>query len=126
MYKRQDQGCLAEKQPSGTPRYDLNELEKRAIRLALAMIQKEDAPKLTAQEKVDWQLTRLNCYACHDLDVKGGPEDPRAQYFVVNDSTAASLGQLGNLPPKRDKVGRKLPLGWFGKILRGEGGSVRP
>lgn len=119
-------GCLAEKQPSGTPRFDLNDLEKRALRLALAMIQKEDAPKLTAQERVDWQMSRLNCYACHDRDGKGGPEDPRAQYFGVNDSTAESLGQLGNLPPMLDKVGRKLTHGWFEKLLWGEGGSVRP
>ena len=121
-----DQRCLADKQPSGTPRFDLNDLEKRAIKLALTMVQKEDAPTLTAQEKVDWQMTRLNCYACHDRDGKGGPEDPRAQYFGVNDSTAESLGQLGILPPNLDKVGRKLTHGWFEKILWGKGGGVRP
>ncbi len=119
-------GCLAEKQPSGTPRFDLNELQKRALTLALAAIQKEQAPKLTAQEKVDWQMSRLNCYACHDRDGKGGPEDPRAQYFGVNDSTAESLGQLANLPPTLDKIGRKLTRGWFEKILWGKDGSVRP
>ena len=120
-----DQGCLSEKQPSGTPRFDLNDLQKRALRLALAAIQ-QPAPKLTAQERVDWQMSRLNCYACHDRDGKGGPEEPRAQYFGVNDSTAESIGQLGHLPPMLDKVGRKLTLGWFEKILWGEGGSVRP
>ncbi len=119
-------GCLSEKQPSGTPRFDLNELQKRALILALAVIQKENAPRLTAQEKIDWQMSRLNCYACHDRDGKGGPEEPRAQYFGVNDSTAESLGQLGHLPPMLDKVGRKLTQGWFEKILWGEGGSVRP
>ena len=120
-----DKGCLADKQPSGTPRFDLNDLEKRALRLALAEIQKP-APKLTAQEQVDWQMTRLNCYACHDRDGKGGPEEPRAQYFGVNDATAESLGQLAHLPPMLDKVGRKLTRGWFEKILWGTGGSVRP
>jgi len=118
-------GCLAEKQPSGTPRFDFNELQKRALRLALAEIRKP-APKLTAQAQVDWQMSRLNCYSCHDRDGKGGPEDPRSQYFSVNDSTAESLGQLGHLPPMLDKVGRKLTRGWFEKILWGEGGSVRP
>jgi mono/diheme cytochrome c family protein len=120
-----DRGCMAEKQASGTPRFDLNDLEKRALRLALAEIQKP-APKLTAQQQVDWQMSRLNCYACHDRDGKGGPEDPRAQYFGVNDATAESLGQLAHLPPNLDKVGRKLTHGWFEKILWGEGGSVRP
>lgn len=119
-------GCMAEKQPSGTPRYDLNDLEKRALTLALKMIQQQDAPQLTAQEKVDWQMTRLNCYACHDRDGKGGPEDPRAQYFGVNDPGAESLGHLANLPPTLDKAGRKLTRGWFEKILWGTGGSVRP
>jgi hypothetical protein len=101
-------------------------LQKRALKLALAVIQKEAAPKLTAQEKVDWQMSRLNCYACHDRDSKGGPEDPRAQFFGVNDSTAESLGQLAHLPPTLDKVGRKLTRGWFEKILWGQDGSVRP
>lgn len=119
-------GCMAEKQPSGTPRFDLNDLEKRALTLALKLIQQQDAPQLTAQEKVDWQMTRLNCYACHDRDGKGGPEDPRAQYFGVNDPGAESLGHLANLPPALDKVGRKLTRGWFEKILWGSGGSVRP
>jgi mono/diheme cytochrome c family protein len=121
-----DQGCLAEKQASGTPRFDLNELQKRALKLALAVIQKEAAPKLTAQEKIDWQMSRLNCYACHDRDSKGGPEDARAQFFGVNDPTAESLGQLAHLPPSLDKVGRKLTRGWFEKILWDQDGSVRP
>ncbi len=119
-------GCLANKQASGTPRFDLNDLQKRALKLALAAIQKEDAAKLTAQEKIDWQMSRLNCYACHDRDSKGGPEDPRAQFFGVNDPTAESLGQLAHLPPTLDKVGRKLTRGWFEKILWGKDGSVRP
>ncbi|MFM2167625.1 MAG: hypothetical protein RIS79_1996 [Verrucomicrobiota bacterium] len=118
-------GCLAEKQPTGTPRFDLNDLQKRALRLALAEIQKP-APKLTAQQQIDWQMSRLNCYACHDRDGKGGPEDPRAQFFGVNDPTAESLGELAHLPPNLDKVGRKLTRGWFEKILWGQNGSVRP
>ncbi|MBK8092185.1 MAG: c-type cytochrome [Verrucomicrobiaceae bacterium] len=118
-------GCLDEKQPTGTPRFDLNELQKKALRLALAEIQKP-APQLTAQQQIDWQMSRLNCYACHDRDGKGGPEDPRAQFFGVNDATAESLGELAHLPPNLDKVGRKLTRGWFEKILWGQNGSVRP
>lgn len=118
-------GCLAEKQPTGTPRFDLNDLQKRALRLALAEIQKP-APKLTAQQLIDWQMSRLNCYACHDRHGKGGPEDPRAQFFGVNDPTSESLGQLAHLPPNLDNTGRKLTPGWLEKILWGENGSVRP
>lgn len=119
-------GCMADRQPSGVARFDLNDLQKRALRLALAEVQKEAAPSLTAMQKVDWQMTRLNCYACHDRDGKGSPEDPRALYFGVNDPTAESLGELAHLPPSLDKAGRKLTRGWFEKILWGIGGSVRP
>ncbi|MES2597696.1 MAG: c-type cytochrome [Verrucomicrobiota bacterium] len=121
-----DQGCLSTKQPTGTPRFDLNDLQKRALKLAITAIQKGDAPQLTAKQKVDWQMTRLNCYACHDRDGKGGPEDPRAQYFTSNDGSAESLGELAHLPPRLDNTGRKLTRGWLEKILFGEGGSVRP
>ncbi|MBB5039755.1 c-type cytochrome [Prosthecobacter dejongeii] len=121
-----DAGCLAAIQPSGIPRFDLNELQKRALRLAITAIQKQEAPAMTAEQKVDWQMTRLNCYACHDRDGKGGPEDPRAQYFGSNDGSAESLGELAHLPPNLDHVGRKLTKGWLTKVLWGEGGSVRP
>ena len=119
-------GCLSAAQPTGTPRYDLNELQKRALRLAITAIQKGAAPLLTAAQKIDWQMSRLNCYACHDRDGKGAPEDPRAQYFTSNDGSAESLGELAHMPPHLDHTGRKLTRGWLEKILYGEGGSVRP
>lgn len=120
-------GCLSAKQPSGIPRYDLTDLQKRALTLALAAVQKPQPPTvLTAAQKVDWQMSRLNCYACHDRDGKGGPEDPRAQYFGANDPGAESLGELAHLPPNLDHTGRKLTKAWMEKILWGEGGSVRP
>lgn len=121
-----DAGCLAETQPSGIPRYDLSDLQKRALRLAIAAIQKQEAPKLTPLQKVDWQMTRLNCYSCHDRNSKGGPEDARAQYFTSNDGSAESLGELAHLPPNLDNTGRKLTTFWLKKILYGQGGSVRP
>lgn len=119
-------GCLADKQSSGIPRYDLTELQKRALRLAITRLQRQEAPVLTAAQKVDWQMTRLNCYACHDRDGKGGPEDSRAQYFGSNDGSAESLGEFAHLPPNLDKVGRKLTRGWLEKVLWGTGGGVRP
>ena len=119
-------GCLAASQPSGTPRYDLNDLQKRALALALAAIRKGPPEEKTAMQKIDWQMSRLNCYACHDRDGKGGPEDPRAAYFGANVPGVESLGELAHLPPPLDGVGRKITPGWLQKILWGEGGSVRP
>ncbi len=125
--KKLDAGCLAEKQGSGIPRYDLSELQKRALRLAIAAIQKQAAPAArTAEQRVDWQMTRLNCYSCHDRNSKGGPEDPRAQYFGSNDGSAESLGELAHIPPRLDNVGHKLTSGWLRKLLWGKDGGVRP
>jgi mono/diheme cytochrome c family protein len=121
-----DLGCLSSTQKTGIPRYDLNDLQKRAIKLAIAAIQKGGAQQLTAAQKIDWQMSRLNCYACHDRDGKGGPEDPRAQYFTSNDAAAESLGELAHMPPNLDNTGRKLTRAWLEKILFGEDGSVRP
>lgn len=121
-----DKGCLSASQPTGIPRYDLNDLQKRALKLAISAVKKGGPPALSALQKVDWQMTRLNCYACHDRNGKGGPEDPRAQYFTSNDGSAESLGELAHLPPNLDAAGRKLTRGWLEKILFGEGGGVRP
>ena len=119
-------GCLAEKQPTGTPRYDLNDLQRRALKLALAHVKKDAAPKLDAKQAADWQMSRLNCYGCHDRDGKGGPEDSRAAYFGANDAGAESLGQFAHLPPMLDGVGHKITPAWLAKLFWGEGGSVRP
>ena len=120
-------GCLSPNPVSGVPRYDLNDLQKRAIGLALAELRVGGQPPhlADAMQRIDWQMTRLNCYACHDRNHKGGPEDPRAQYFSYNDPGAGSLGEFGHLPPRLDGVGRKLTRGWLEKVLVGEGGSVR-
>jgi mono/diheme cytochrome c family protein len=119
-------GCMAEKQASGIPRYDLNDLQKRALRLALAAVKAAPPKEQTAMQKIDWQMSRLNCYSCHDREGKGGPEDPRAAYFGANDPGAESLGEFAHLPPMLDGVGRKITPGWLQRIFWGDGGSVRP
>lgn len=119
-------GCLSGNNQSGIPRYDFKELQTRALRLAIDRVKMDGPAPFTAQQTVDWHMTRLNCYACHDRESKGGPEEPRAQYFHVNDPGAESLGQLAHLPPSLDHIGRKLTRQWLEKILWGKGGSVRP
>ncbi len=119
-------GCMAEKPTEGAPRFDFNALQRRALRLALNRVQKKKPEALTAHQKIDWQMLRLNCYACHDRDGKGGPEDARAQYFMAADSGAESLGDFGRFPPNLDRAGWKLTPTWLQRVLYGESGSVRP
>ena len=121
-----DGGCLASRQRTGVPRFDLNELQRRSLRLALETVRGQNYTDLTAAQQADWQMTRLNCYACHDRENKGGPEDPRAQFFTTNEPGAAALGEYAHLPPNLDHVGRKLTKGWLEKILWGKDGGVRP
>lgn len=118
--------CLSEKTRAGTPRFDFNELQRHALSLALKHVQGTNPAPQTAQQRIDWQMLRLNCYSCHDRDGKGGPEEARAQYFMAADSGAESLGELGKFPPTLDKVGWKLTANWMHRVLHGEGGSVRP
>ena len=66
-------GCLSKNPKSGTPRYGFNELQVRAVQLALRGLQQGASAEQTAMQRADWQLSRLNCYACHDRDGKGGP-----------------------------------------------------
>ncbi len=119
-------GCIAEKPAAGTPRFDFSPLQRRALLLALNKVQKEQPETQTAHQKIDWQMLRMNCYACHDRDGKGGPEDSRAQYFMAADSGAESLGDFGRFPPNLDHAGWKLTSTWLARVLYGESGSVRP
>ncbi|MDB6137703.1 MAG: cbb3-type cytochrome c oxidase subunit [Verrucomicrobiaceae bacterium] len=120
------QGCIAEKPTAGTPRFDFNPLQRRALTLALKHVQHHGPVAMNAHQKIDWQMLRLNCYACHERGSKGGPEDARAQYFMAADSGAESLGDFGRFPPSLDKAGWKLTTAWLQRVLYGEGGSVRP
>ncbi len=121
-----EHGCLAASKTSGIPHYDLSDAQSKAIQLALQTLKAGASMAQTVQQKIDWQLSRMNCYACHQRDAKGGLEEARAQYYGVNDPGAESLGELAHLPPKLDRVGRKLTREWFAKILLEGGGSVRP
>lgn len=120
-------GCLSELPPGGgVPAYFLDEVQKKAIELALRGL--GGVEPLDRAGRIDWTFSSLNCYACHERTGKGGAETAREPYFAVNDVAALSIGRWGNLPPSLDKVGRKLTDEWFDRVLFGHGGDgeVRP
>ncbi|MBL9114899.1 MAG: cytochrome c [Verrucomicrobiaceae bacterium] len=92
--------CLTAVPEPGAAKYDFNPLQLRALRLALKRLQAGPPDEMEPTQRLDWQMTRLNCYACHDRDGKGGPEEPRAAYF--------STKHPGSLPPSLDFIGGKL------------------
>jgi len=111
--------CLAESPEPGAPRFGFNALQLRAMTLALQHVQLGSPPEATPARRIDWTLSRLNCYACHDREHKGGPEDPRAAWFP-RDAAAAAQGEAARFPPTLDGVGDKLTRSELEEVLWGK------
>jgi mono/diheme cytochrome c family protein len=91
-------GCLSKQTLTGIPDYDLSDLQIRALRLALKAVQSHAKPALSPPEQLTHHLSRLNCFACHDHDGRGGPEIARAPYFTTSLRLLPN-DDLQNLPP---------------------------
>lgn len=122
---RLEEGCLSTVKRAGVPDYGMSELQRRAMLLAMKLVQGGSPEPQTPLQKVDAFFVKMNCYACHEWRGTGGLEEPRAQYLTVYDAAAHSLGEIGRLPPKLDAAGRKLTDAWFARLLWGQGGGVR-
>lgn len=96
-------GCLTAQTATGIPDYDLSALQLRALRLALKSVQTQPEPALTRPEQLTHHLSRLNCFACHDHDGRGGPEIARALYFT-DSLRLRPNDDLEHLPPSMDKA----------------------
>ncbi len=106
-------GCLND---SGkAPRFGLDEFQRKALTAALDGI--GTRPSMTPTTSAHRKLVALNCYACHQRDGKGGPDDQRLKYFVAS---ASDLGDEGRIPPILTGVGRKLRQDAMTRIIQGE------
>lgn len=99
----QPTGCLAGEQRTGIPRYDLSPLQIRALNLAIFHLQTQPTPALDRSQRLDHQFARLNCYACHDQDGKGGPEYARSIYFASQPRLRPN-DEISDLPPSLDHL----------------------
>lgn len=114
---RVEEGCLSEK--SGTwPRYRLSDEQRDALRAALAPATSELSPR----ERIEVEMARFNCCACHKRDGVGGVSEARDSYFTSADP---NLGEQGRIPPDLSGVGAKLKLPWLRKVVA-HGASARP
>ncbi len=114
-----EDGCLADVPGEHAPNFFLSADQLEAIRAAIQSENVETDPLMHT-------LATLNCVSCHQRGEFGGPEAARKPYFGVNDEMALSMGDFGNMPPRLDKVGRKLTPDWLGNVLKGSAPEVRP
>jgi len=112
-------GCLAS-EPRGAPRYRLSRNERADLVAALSL---DALPELGPAERLQADLRRLDCGACHVRAPLGGPDDARRRYFQV--ANGLDLGDEGRLPPSLEGVGAKLKPAWIHTVLE-QGGRVRP
>lgn len=115
---RMEEGCLADEVEGRAPNFHLSDAQRASIREAIA--EPVETPP------IEHTMAVLNCAACHERAGIGGPADERKPFFEVTNELAESIGDLGNIPPKLDHVGRKLNPAWLQQLLAGEGIGVRP
>ncbi|MDA1276051.1 MAG: PA14 domain-containing protein [Verrucomicrobia bacterium] len=109
------EGCLSENIRKGLPNYDLSSAQRSAI-TAVLQIRASLREPLTSREAVNRTLATFNCYACHERDGFGGPDQSMAtDYFQV--LNAIDLGEEGKIPPSLTGVGAKLKTSALAAIL---------
>jgi len=110
-------GCLADK-PGKSPRFNLSDAQKQAIRTALAA----KPEPVTDKMRIDMTLTAFNCLACHVRGEHGGVAEERNELFQTDEN---NLGDDARIPPQLTLVGAKLQTVWMQRVLF-DGESVRP
>lgn len=111
-------GCPSPGVRKGLPNYRLTDGQRAAIRQALADRASLAEPLKPAQAIVRTMAT-MNCYACHERDGAGGPDEKRRALFTTN--IEIDLGDEGRLPPTLSGVGAKLKQqAMVGILTRGE------
>ena len=109
-----------------SPRYQLADRQKRAIRAALQALP-ELATSRTPADQIVHAMASYNCYACHRREAEtvavGGPDAVRASHFAV--VGGQDLGDEGRLPPPLDGAGGKLKPEALRSILTGDELHVR-
>ncbi|MCA9136163.1 MAG: c-type cytochrome [Planctomycetales bacterium] len=93
--------CI-ETQHVGLPGYGLDAVQIGSIKSALAAINSDS----TAGSKAHATMLKMNCYACHTRDRRGGVGPNRQRYFET--VSQVDIGDEGRLPSPLDGVGRKL------------------
>lgn len=106
-------GCLSEEPSKSTPWYGLDDFQRRALTSALLNLRNKSP--LRPIDLNHRRMVMLNCYACHQRNKVGGPEEARLKYFTCS---ASDLGDEGRVPPILTGVGRKLQPSAMEQIIQ--------
>ncbi|MBL9080973.1 MAG: hypothetical protein JNK76_04160 [Planctomycetales bacterium] len=109
-------GCLS-KTSAGSPRFNLDDLQLRAIAASL----QEEETAYSDKVALAQTLTAFRCIVCHVRDDFGGVHDARNAYFSGSE---IKLGDDGRIPPPLTLVGAKLQPATLKKVLF-DGDGVR-
>jgi cytochrome c2 len=120
LARSREWGCLSSTPKAGIPFYSLNDRQRAALAAALHNL--PNAPQVSFAERSRKLMTALNCFACHQRDSLGGPEDGRKIHFHTS---GQDLEDEGRFPPTLTGVGRKLLPAAMLRIMQGDG-AVRP
>ncbi|MCS7045640.1 MAG: PA14 domain-containing protein [Gemmataceae bacterium] len=112
-------GCLAEAVKSGLPKYPLSAAQRAALQSA---VRGPAAAASDAKSAIARSLLTFNCYACHERDKVGGPEEARNKSFTT---AQPEMGDEARIPPSLNGVGAKLRPEYLRKILH-QGAHDRP
>ena len=108
-----NRGCLSER-PSGTPDFNLNAGQRKALVKALTSRRGRDSFNPSSKEKIALTLTALNCIACHERDDYGGPSENLRPHLQT---TQEELGKHARIPPELTLTGAKLRQRWMNRVL---------
>ena len=115
-------GCLSPSIRKGLPDYQLTDSQKRQIVAALEANQGNLASD--SKRQVTKTLATFNCYACHQREGIGGPNDELAlNYF--NSVGEIDLGEEAKIPPTLNHTGAKLKSSALKSILSEQDLHVR-
>lgn len=120
MRPRQPIGCLSPIAKPRTAKYQLTDRQRTVIISGLQNQAVLTAP-LTPDQEVKRAMTTLNCYACHNLDRRGGAFGIRRDYFTSN----SGKDESDRIPSNLGKVGKRLQPSQLRDILE-TGATLRP
>jgi len=118
---RAGQGCLSSTPGKNVPHFTLPAKAKSDIAAALASLS-AGAPKLTKEGIIHRTFVTFNCYACHERDKVGGPEDIWNAHFTT---TQPEMGDEARIPPSLTGVGAKMQPAYL-KHIFASGVNDRP